>query len=978
VPWRDGYLAAVHDIQRGLGEQVELSALVSAILWHASQYFGNIAAAVYLYDGKHLVALADSGGLAQRLGHRLPTDEPSLLGEAWRSDPPWSEAHAGPSGPDQIHGQLAAVPIATEDQRVGVMIMAMPQRGGRIFTEGDLLAIRQFAGLVAISVANAGMYFAARQELAERKRAEEALRESEERFRTLFEYAPEAVVVVDADTGRFVDPNGNAATLYGLSLTELLKVGPGDMSPPVQPNGRDSQEMAREQVVRALEGATPVFEWTHRNAKGQDIPCEVRLVRMPAAGHNYVRASVTDITERKRSQEALAAAKEAAESANRAKSAFLANMSHEIRTPMNAIIGMTSLLLDTPLGRDQRDFVETLRNSCDSLLTLINDILDFSKIEANKLELENDSFELRSFVESVIDLVAASKLGDKSLNLAAIIDPECPPRIISDSTRLRQILINLIGNGVKFTPHGEITVKVGARQLTEGFGELPSRYELQFSVTDTGIGIRPDRMDRLFHSFSQVDSSTTRKYGGTGLGLAISKRLAEMLGGTMWAESEVDKGSTFFFTILVAADKAPAEPEFSATPLFGRRVLVVDASDTQRQLLAAHVRTWGMVPVLCGAAADALNYLRDGGHIDVALVDSLLPEDGDTRVLQELGRRSAPAVLLTPLGRRYHGDSQRQLATVVTKPIKASQLYETLMHLLVGRRPPEQREHAPRSEFDPTMAERLPLRILAVEDNATNQKLILLMLERLGYRADSAYHGLEALEAVSRYAYDVVLMDVQMPEMDGLEATRRIRQNLQLQPRIIAMTANAMDSDRQACIAAGMDDYISKPIQVRELRAALEQCTHTVIAEPTDDSSHTSSSAHLIAPRETIDPALAATAAQVEHDAKAGFAALRDLLGGDVALEIAALFLREADATIANLRDAVAAGQPDRLREAAHSLKGSAGGMHLHHLHQIASALEHKGRSGSVDGATPLVAELDRQFQRVYEVFELELQKGMA
>jgi CheY-like chemotaxis protein len=542
-----------------------------------------------------------------------------------------------------------------------------------------------------------------------------------------------------------------------------------------------------------------------------------------------------------------------------------------------------------------------------------------------------------------------------------MIDASAPARIVSDSTRLRQILINLLGNAVKFTPQGDITVTVTARRLAPATGDTPARYELQFAVRDTGIGIRADRMDRLFQSFSQLDTSTTRKYGGTGLGLAISKRLAEMLGGTMWAESVVDRGSTFHFTILAAGDPAPAEPEPPQAPLLGKQLLVVDASEAQRHVLVAHARAWGMRPVAFSSTAEAMQWLRGGGEIDVAVVDGLLGEDGEVRLLAELGRRTTPAILLTPLSRRWQPGAVPRTA-VVTKPVKASQLYNTLL-LVLGDAPPRPREREAKptgSEFDPTMGERLPLRLLVVEDNATNQKLVVLLLERLGYRADCAYHGLEALESVGRYTYDVILMDVQMPEMDGLETTRRIRQMGLLQPRIVAMTANAMDSDRQECLAAGMDDYISKPIQVRELRMALERCKRL-------------DSAPAVAP---LDPKLVASGEDLEHDARTGYGQLRDLLGREVANEIAALFLREAAATIASLREALTTADADRLREAAHSLKGSAGGMHLSHLRQLAAALEQKGRAGTTDGASPLLIELERQFGRVHEFFEQQLRAG--
>jgi PAS domain S-box-containing protein len=947
VPWRDHYLAAMHDIRRGLDEQVELPALVGSVLWHAEQFFDGGGAAFWLADADGMRAVAGPAELLRHLGER-PDSGPVC--EVWLSGQALLIPHEGEGL------ALALTPVETHDRRLGVLVIGSPPGAAPLDTM-TLAELAPFAGLVAISVINAGLYLTARQELAERKKAEAALRETEERFRTLFEYASDAILVVDADTGQFaVDANERAARLYGLPREELLKVGPAQMSPPRQPDGRDSLEKAREMVSAALAGETPVFEWIHRNAAGDDIPCEVRLVRLPASGRKLVRASVTDITERKRVQEALAAAKEAAEAANRAKSTFLANMSHEIRTPMNAIVGMTSLLLDTPLSGEQREFVDTLRGSCESLLTIINDILDFSKIEANKLELESEGFDLREFVDGVIDLVAASKLGDKPLNLAATIDPAVPRRVVTDSTRLRQILLNLVGNAVKFTAGGDITVSVHAHPLAVADG--PARIELLFAVQDTGIGIRADRMDRLFQSFSQLDTSTTRRFGGTGLGLAISKRLAEMLGGTMWAVSEEGRGSTFFFTIVAASESEPPVALDQASLFAGKHLLVVDPSEPQRRLLAAHAAAWGMQPLAFPNAADALAGMREVA-VDAAVVDTLLPDAHTGELVQALRSARVPVVLLAPFARRAPETGLLEHDAAVHKPVKGSALFNALAHVLgAAAAAPAPLTDAGASEFDPTLGERLQLRILLVEDNATNQKMVLRMLEKFGYRADSAFHGLEALEALGRSTYDVVLMDVQMPEMDGLEATRLIRAGDGPQPRIVAMTANAMESDRQACLAAGMDDYVSKPIQVRDLRAALERARRPEAAPQAPP---------------TIDPTLIASHEELVREAQEGYGQLRDLLGQATTDEIVGIFLREADDLLARLRAALAAGDANGVREAAHSLKGSSGGMRLMHMHSIAAVLETRGRASDLQLAPALVAEIERQYGLIYEHFSLKL-----
>jgi PAS domain S-box-containing protein len=663
------------------------------------------------------------------------------------------------------------------------------------------------------------------RDITERMRVENELRESSEKLRLIFENAFDGISIyeeIPAENKRvMLECNVRYCEMAGRSKEELLSIH--DTRTVQHDLGIDTERFGWEPITagRAFSG---VFSWDRPDGRENIIEYNAAPTKV---GERYFTIGLDrDVTERRRAQAELRQAKEMAEAATQAKSAFLAMMSHEIRTPMNAVIGMSSLLLDTPLNDEQRDYAETIRNSSDTLLAIINDILDFSKIEAGKMELERQPFDLRTCIESALDLVAGRAV-EKGIDLAYIFDDHVPTGILGDVTRLRQILLNLLGNAIKFTEEGEIvlTVKRGKK-----------KDELAFSVHDTGIGIPQDRASELFQPFNQADSSTSRKYGGTGLGLAISRRLVEMMDGSIWVESEgiPGKGSTFHFTIRAEPAEVPsrmAQKDISGLQVIlqGKHLLIVDDNATNRRILHLQTQKWGMIPRETGSPKQAIRWLKSGEPFDLAILDMHMPEMDGVELAKGIRNlpngKTLPLAMLSSLGWQESLVEEADFVARLHKPLKPSQLFDALVGIFATEVPKKKTEpSAEKPHFDLEMGKRHPLRILLAEDNLVNQKVALRILEQSGYRADIAANGKEVLQSIARQPYDVILMDVQMPEMDGLEATRQILDRWPKKkdrPRIIAMTANAMQSDRETCLAAGMDDYVAKPIRVPELMEAL-------------------------------------------------------------------------------------------------------------------------------------------------------------
>ena len=796
-------------------------------------------------------------------------------------------------------------------------------------------------------------------DITARKRAEEKLR----LLSRAIEQCPASIVITDPQGCiEYVNPKFTDVTGYTLEEVhgKTPRILKGGLTPP-------------EEYTQLWQTIASGREWQgvfcNRRKDGSLFweAASISPVTDPNGRTTHFVAVKEDITSLKRASEELRQAKEAAEAASRAKSEFLANMSHEIRTPMNGVIGMTGLLLDTDLTSEQHEYAETIRTSGETLLTLINDVLDFSKIEAGHLELEMLDFDLREVVEDTAEILAL-RAQQKRLEFVCMIEPHVPALLQGDPGRLRQILINLAGNAIKFTAQGEVAIHVSLESQSD------SQAMLYFEIVDTGIGIPADKLDRLFSVFTQVDASTTRKFGGTGLGLSISKRLVEIMGGCIGVESQEGLGSKFWFKIVLGKPSAEARLGWKpAGDLAGKRVLVVDDNATNRRLVTVLLRSWGCEFEEAADGQAALERLQASvaaaQPFDMALLDMHMPGmDGE-----ELGRRikadpalaPVPLVMLTSLCERGEAARLKEIgfASYLTKPLRQTQLYQCLC-AVAGRSGPgmELALPAPAPARNISDARKRKFRILLAEDNITNQRLALAMLEKLGYRADAVANGREAIHSLCHIPYDLVLMDCQMPDMDGYEAATLIRDPesrvLSHTLPVIALTACAMQGDRERCLQAGMSDYISKPMRPRELAEALERW---LTLENLDE-----------APQPVSGPIPAPASAPAPAQAPRTFdpSVLQESLMGDQELmaSICQSFVEEAGRQISAIQDSCERGDAAAINRHCHTLKGSAANLGAPALRDTAGAMELFGKDGQAAAASGLLPELLERFATLQDV----------
>jgi len=799
--------------------------------------------------------------------------------------------------------------------------------------------------------------FGISRDVTDQKLAEEALERERDLLRTLTDHLPDLIFVKDTD-GRFITANAALVRLLGASgLHQVVGKTDFDFLPPELANHYADDDR------RVIESGTPLIdrEESTVDQAGRELWLLTTKVPLTDAA-NQITGLVgigRNITKRRKTELALQKAKNAADSANQAKSDFLANMSHEIRTPMNAIIGMTELLLDTTVSTTQRDYLSMVHESAESLLTVINDVLDFSKIEAGRLELEHAAFNLH---ESLGDMMKSLALRAhiKGLELAFSIDVDVPQIVLGDVSRIRQVIVNLIGNAIKFTTRGEVVLHVG-RQSGQDDANI-----FQFTVTDTGIGIAPDQIERIFEEFHQADASTTRSYGGTGLGLAISSRLIALMDGRVWVESELGQGSRFHFTIPldVALDAATGGRQ-PVTQIAGTPVLIVDDNETNRRILNDMLLNWGMTPTAVGSARDAFQLLRETCRGDtpfrLVLTDVNMPQDDGfdltTWLRDDPDLKDLPVVMLTSSGRPGDLEQRRQLhvAGNLLKPVKQSELFDTIVTVLGVTAV----EDDPAVDEQPVEDRRSPqLHVLLAEDNVVNQKLALGVLDKLGHRVTLASNGREAVEACRRESFDVVLMDVQMPEMDGLEATRFLRESERdsgAHVPIVAMTAHAMKGDKQRCLDAGMDLYLAKPFRMRDLADTLRAATAGHTGPPADSTWKTSTPASVI-------------------DWDAAYQGV----GGDrqLLLTVSGAFLEEAPQLLQTLQQAVADQDPRGVSSAAHTLKGAMSIVGAVQPSETVLQLEMMGQERDLSAAAATLRRVEHMLERLIPLLRDFVSRG--